>query len=78
MMKVTISGYGLLKNYVGSPDKPYQYESAAPKSIREIVQELGIPNGMVMLISVNDQQKNPDYIPQDGEDIKLVPPISGG
>ena len=77
-MKVTISGYGLLKNYVGLPDNPYQYESSSPKSIREIVQEMGIPDGMVMLISVNDQQKNFDYIPQDGEDIKLIPPISGG
>jgi molybdopterin converting factor small subunit len=77
-MKVTISGYGLLKNYVGVPDKPYQYESSASKSIREIIREMNIPDGMVMLISVNDQQKNFDYIPQDGDDIKFIPPISGG
>jgi molybdopterin converting factor small subunit len=77
-MKAKICGYGLLKNYVGGPEKPYEYESADPKQLKDIFLELNIPQGMVMLVSVNDQQKNFDYIPQDGDDIRLIPPISGG
>lgn len=77
-MKITLSGYGILKNYVGTSENPYQYEMTFPKSLREIISDLAIPDGMVMLISVNNQQKGFDYIPQDGDDISLVPPISGG
>ena len=77
-MKITICGYGILKNYAGSPEKPYEYETPQPKPLQEIIKEMGIPSGMVMLASVNDEQKNFDYIPKDGDDIKFIPPISGG
>lgn len=77
-MRAKICGYGILKNYVGTPDKPYEYESENPKPLKDIFLEAGIPQGMVMLVSVNDHQKNFDYIPQDGDDIRLIPPISGG
>ncbi|MBI4835230.1 MAG: MoaD/ThiS family protein [Planctomycetes bacterium] len=77
-MKAKICGYGILKNYVGTPEKPYEYTAVNSKPLKDIFPELGIPQGMVMLVSVNDQQKSFDYIPQDGDDIRLIPPISGG
>ncbi|MFH0888311.1 MAG: MoaD/ThiS family protein [Planctomycetota bacterium] len=78
-MKIKISAYGILKSYLGSSNSTsVEREIAQPKSISEIASELGIPDGMVMLVAVNDEQKNFDYIPKEGDEIKLIPPISGG
>jgi len=77
-MKIKISGYGLLKNYVGSPDNPTSYEITSSKQIKDIMKEMGIPDGIVLLVSVNDKQENFDYTPKEGDDVKLIPPVSGG
>ncbi|MEK7448299.1 MAG: MoaD/ThiS family protein [Planctomycetota bacterium] len=77
-MKIKLGGYGILKNYVGPPENAREIELPQAKSLKDILQEMGIPDGMVMLISVNDEQKNLDYVPQEGDEIKLVPPVSGG
>jgi len=77
-MKIKLGGYGILKNYTGTPDPNHDYQLDHAKPIREIIKDLGIPEGMVMLVSVNDTQKNFDYIPQEGDDIKFIPPVSGG
>ena len=57
---------------------PIEKELAKPVSIREIIDEMGLPAGMIMLVAANDEQKDFDYIPKDGDEIKLIPPISGG
>ena len=77
-MKVKLGAYGILRGYLGESEPGQETEVAPDKSIRQIIAELGIPDGMVMIASVNDQQQNLDYIPKAGDDIKLIPPISGG
>ncbi|MCK4908810.1 MAG: MoaD/ThiS family protein [Planctomycetes bacterium] len=77
-MKIKLGGYGVLKNYVGPAENGREIDIAESKPIKDIIKEMNIPDGMVMLISVNDEQKNFDYLPQEGDDIKLIPPISGG
>ena len=78
-MKIKNTAYGILRSYLGQGSVTIlEKEISQPKSIKEIVGELGIPDGMIMMVAVNDQQKNIDYITQEGDDIKLIPPISGG
>lgn len=78
-MKIKITAYGILRSYLGQGSvTTLEKEISQPQSIRDIVNEMGIPDGMVMMVAVNDQQKEIDYISQDGDDIKLIPPISGG
>ncbi|MFH1232152.1 MAG: MoaD/ThiS family protein [Planctomycetota bacterium] len=78
-MKIKISAYGILKSYLGQNNSAFfEKEISQPKTIEEIINDIGIPLGMVMLVAVNDQQKKFDYIPNDGDEIKLIPPISGG
>jgi molybdopterin converting factor small subunit len=78
-MKVKISAYGVLKSYLSQNNSGFcEREINQPKTIEEIINEIGIPLGMIMLVAVNDQQKNFNYIPEDGDEIKLIPPISGG
>ena len=75
-MKIKITAYGILRSYLGQGSVTIlEKEISQPKSIKEIV---GEPDGMIMMVAVNDQQKNIDYITQEGDDIKLIPPISGG
>jgi molybdopterin converting factor small subunit len=78
-MRIKIAAYGILKSYFGQNSSTfYEKEISQPKTIGEIINDIGIPDGMVMLVAVNDEQKNFDYIPNDGDEIKLIPPISGG
>jgi molybdopterin converting factor small subunit len=78
-MKVKISAYGVLKSYLSQNNSGFcEREINQPKTIEEIINEIGIPLGMIMLVAVNDQQKNFNYIPENGDAIKLIPPISGG
>ncbi|MBI5778055.1 MAG: MoaD/ThiS family protein [Planctomycetes bacterium] len=78
-MKIKITAYGILRSYLGQGSvTTLEKEISRPKPIKEIAGEMGIPDGMIMMVAVNDQQKDFDYVPQDGDDIKLIPPISGG
>ncbi|MBI4712436.1 MAG: MoaD/ThiS family protein [Planctomycetes bacterium] len=77
-MKIKIGGYGILRSYIGQTESAKETEIPAAKSIKEIIADLAIPEGMVMLVSVNDQQQSFDYIVKEGDDIKLIPPVSGG
>jgi len=78
-MKIKITAYGILRSYLGQGSvTTLEKEISQPKSIKEIASEIGIPDGMIMMVAVNDQQKDFDYVPQEGDDIKLIPPISGG
>ena len=78
-MKITIAAYGILRSYLGQNSvTPIEKEFDKPVTVREIAEEMGIPAGMVMLVAANDEQKTFDYVPKDGDEIKLIPPISGG
>lgn len=77
-MKIKIGAYGILRSYLGESEPGKETEINGSKPIKQIISELGILDGMVMLVTVNDKQETIDYIPKDGDDIKLIPPLSGG
>ncbi|MFH1228042.1 MAG: MoaD/ThiS family protein [Planctomycetota bacterium] len=77
-MKIKIGAYGILKSYIGESEPSKETEVDGSKTVKQIISDLGIPEGMVMLVSVNDRQESMDYIPKDGDEIKLIPPLSGG
>lgn len=77
-MKIKIGAYGILRSYLGESEPTKDTEINGSKPIKQIISELGIPDGMVMLVTVNDKQETIDYIPKEGDDIKLIPPLSGG
>ena len=78
-MKIKIAAYGILRSYLGQTSvTSMEKELSKPMTVREIMEEIGIPAGMVMLVAANDEQKDFDYIPKEGDEIKLIPPISGG
>ena len=63
------------------PDVDYytrRVETEPGKSIREILQDIGIDPRLVAFIYTGGKVKKLDYIPQDGQTITLQPPVSGG
>ena len=49
-----------------------------PKTLAEILADLGIPSGLVAFGYSDGRVRRMDYEPQDGETITLQPPVSGG
>ena len=53
-------------------------ETEEGKSIREILTDIGVNPAFVAFIYTEGKAKGLDYIPSDGQNITLQPPVSGG
>ena len=47
-------------------------------TLKEILESLNIPHGLIAFAFIDGHYKRLDYRPQDGEVITLQPPVSGG
>lgn len=47
-------------------------------TVREILKELEVPEGLVAFAFVDGHFKKLDHVPADGEIVILQPPVSGG
>jgi hypothetical protein len=47
-------------------------------SIREILDSLGVPDGLVAFAFAGGKVRRLDYRPSEGETVTLQPPVSGG
>jgi len=49
------------------------------KSLADVIDELGCADIQPMLVAVNQEQTTDmDYVLQDGDEVALMPPFSGG
>ena len=53
-------------------------EVEGEKSLREILNEVGVPDSLVAFAFANGKLERLDYRPADGDVITLQPPVSGG
>ena len=53
-------------------------EVEGDKSLREILNEVGVPDSLVAFAFANGKLERLDYHPVDGDVITLQPPVSGG
>lgn len=63
------------------PDVDYytrRVETEPGKTIKEILTDLGIETGLVAFAYSGGKMRKLDYVPQEGENITLQPPVSGG
>jgi hypothetical protein len=60
------------------PEKGLILENGSGKTLRQIVQELGIPLDEITSALVNHRVEQPGYKVQDGDSIYLTIAISGG
>jgi molybdopterin converting factor small subunit len=82
-MKITVTYYGGLKDAAGAPEQPLTFESDATpgRVIERVVEDLDgfSPEAMnSVAVAVNDELVERDYELADGDQVSLLPPISGG
>ncbi|MCZ7664730.1 MAG: MoaD/ThiS family protein [Thermoleophilia bacterium] len=51
---------------------------AGPRTMREILADLGVPHGLVMGVIVQGRRYGLDYVPADGDEVTLISPPAGG
>ncbi len=74
-MPVKIQPLGMLKTYIQNENERLV---AAGVTVRQAMEELGIPPEVVALVLVNSEQQTKDYILQDGDVVRLLAVIGGG
>jgi thiamine biosynthesis protein ThiS len=72
---VQLTLVGLLKKY-GPDQSSLTVESG--RTVREMIEELGVDPDLVAVVMVNGRQKFKSYQLQDGDNVKLVPMVGGG
>ena len=74
-MSVNVLFFGVVAEQVGCKSKPMQ----AGESLETMITELGLADIQPLLVAVNQEQiHDMDYIVQDGDEVALMPPFSGG
>jgi sulfur carrier protein ThiS len=64
-----------------NPDVDYytrRVETEPGKSVRDILKDLGLDPAFIAFIYVEGKVKTMDYVPTEGQNITLQPPVSGG
>ncbi len=74
-MTIKIVVVGLLKNYTEGKSN---YDLPVGLTIKDIVKTLKIPNELVAGVFVNDKAQSKNYLPLDGDTVKLIAVIGGG
>ena len=74
-MSVNVLFFGVVAEQVGCKSKPMQ----AGGSLKKLIEELGCADIQPLLVAVNQEQTyDMNYIVQDGDEVALMPPFSGG
>ena len=72
---IKIFFFGIVAEQVGCKSKPMQ----AGESLKAMIEELRLADMQPLLVAVNQEQTHDmDYIVQDGDEVALMPPFSGG
>ena len=77
-MQVRVHAVGYLKKYTKEPPQSVQVTITPETTARVLLSNLGIPEGEVLRVAVNEQIVDFDYVLQDGDEVRIIPPIAGG
>ena len=79
-MEITLKLYGFLKKYINKYEQNNNQNLKIDsfKSIKQILEENNIPIKEVGFILKGNKTVNIDYQVQNGDVIKVFPPIAGG
>ena len=74
-MMIKVLFFGQVAEQVGCKSM----EVASGKSLSELIAQLQCENMQPLLVAVNQEQTHDmDYVLQDGDEVALMPPFSGG
>lgn len=79
-MQVRVIPFGILKDQLGSPARPVELPEGA--RVNELLQHLsdGAPEAVLkgIAVSVNAEYATATHVLHDGDEVGLLPPVSGG
>ncbi|MCG8642228.1 MAG: MoaD/ThiS family protein [Desulfobacterales bacterium] len=76
MVQIELKLFVTLAGYL--PENAGNHEVKEGQTIDDLIQSLGIPQGLVKLIFVNGKKQDRNYVLQDGDRLGLFPPVGGG
>jgi sulfur-carrier protein len=79
-MKIEVALYATLAKYL-PPDAQNRKASIEVRdgaTVREVMNQLGIPQDFPNILLVNGRQAPEDAILKDGETLSIFPPLAGG
>jgi sulfur carrier protein ThiS len=74
-MPIKVTVVGLLKNYTEGKSN---FELPTGLTVNQIIKDLKIPNELVAGVFINDRAEPKDYLPSNGDTVKLIAVIGGG
>jgi molybdopterin converting factor small subunit len=80
MITVNVRVYSALNHYVNNQDshKWFKFDIIDGSTVAKLINALNIPEKEVMVLKVNDEIKNADYVIQANDSIELYPRLAGG
>ncbi len=79
-MKIYLKSGAMLASYL-KPDKDQytrELDVEGRPTLKEIVEALGIPEGLIAFAVVEGRYERLDYKPSNNEQISLLTPVAGG
>jgi sulfur carrier protein ThiS len=58
--------------------EPFSVEIQEGSSLRDLLEQIGIPEDQVFTTLIDGKHREPDYILNEGERVSLFPPVGGG
>ncbi len=77
-MKVTVSCVGHASQYFPGGESKMTVEFPSPRSIDDVLVEIGFPTELVMFALVNGERAETGRLLSHGDDVVLVSPLAGG
>jgi molybdopterin converting factor small subunit len=79
-MKVRVMAFGLLREMAGidQPGRPLDIELPEGATVSDVLDRLGLPEGLVYSILVDGVRAEPAASLDDGTELTLMPAFTGG
>ncbi|MBC7232315.1 MAG: MoaD/ThiS family protein [Chloroflexi bacterium] len=79
-MRITVKLYATLRRF--KPDLPpgagFSVDVPLDATVSQVVEQLGIPDGVALVPMVNNEVKGLDHVLAEGDTLSLFPPVAGG
>ncbi|MEW6723583.1 MAG: MoaD/ThiS family protein [Bacillota bacterium] len=77
-MRIVVVLAGALRDYVSNGVDRMEVELPEGATVRELIGALGLQLELVMAVVAGGEKRGKDYRLTAGEEITLIPPVSGG
>ncbi|MGQ9492930.1 MAG: MoaD/ThiS family protein [Anaerolineae bacterium] len=79
-MRITVKLYATLRRFKPdlAPGAGLPLDVPPKATVSQVVEQLGIPDGVALVPMVNNEVKGMDHVLAEGDTLSLFPPVAGG